>query len=93
VVDGTGTKLTRRVQRMRDASVAGWWVKLLVVAVSLRTAAERNARRHRRVPPHVLSRYQAELDLSAATQSIHADEVEVRVLLSFACPIICFCAG
>jgi len=83
VVDGTGTKLARRVQRMRDAAAAGWWVKLLVVTVSLRTAAERNANRHRKVPPHVLTRYQAELDLSAATQSVYADEVEESLVFFF----------
>eukprot|EP00967_Tisochrysis_lutea_P132225 scaffold230634_cov36-Tisochrysis_lutea.AAC.2 len=78
IVDGTGTKLSRRLQRMRDARQAGWWVKLLVVSVSLRTAVERNLQRERQVPLRVLARYQQELDFAAATQSIEADEVEVR---------------
>lgn len=77
IVDGTGTKLSRRLQRMRDARQAGWWVKLLVVSVSLRTAVERNLQRERQVPLRVLARYQQELDFAAATQSIEADEVEV----------------
>lgn len=30
-VDGTGTKVSRRVQRMADARNAGYWVRLLYV--------------------------------------------------------------
>lgn len=48
--DGTGTKVVRRIERMKQARAAGYWIRLLYVRVSLETAMRRNSRRHRRVP-------------------------------------------
>ena len=77
VMDGTGAKVERRVQRMDDASRAGWFVKLLHVDVSLETALARNAKRHRRVPEDVLAQYARLIADAVAVEAAHADEVEI----------------
>ena len=76
-MDGTGAKVERRVQRMDDASRAGWFVKLLHVDVSLETALARNAKRHRRVPEDVLAQYARLIADAVEVEAAHADEVEV----------------
>jgi len=72
--DGTGTKVKRRIERMHQAREAGYWIRLLHIRVSLATALERNSRRHRRVPNHVLEQYQDELEAAIDAEKPHADE-------------------
>ena len=76
VLDGTGTKLGRCIQRMRDAQRLGWWTHLLSCKVSLETAVARNLQRRRQVPLSVLVAYQARLDAAVAAESQVADEYE-----------------
>jgi len=73
VLDGTGTKVQRRQQRMDAARAAGMVVKLLYVRVELATALKRNARRLRKVarPPthvtyHTVAQYPAALSTAGA---------------------------
>ena len=77
VMDGTGTKVERSVQRMDDARAAGWFVKLLHVDVTLETAIARNAKRKRRVPEDVLAQYARRIAASVRVEAAHVDEVEV----------------
>lgn len=63
-LDGTGTKIKRQVSRIRRARSAGYSTCLLYVDVTLHTALERQKTRKRRVPPHILRRYQRDIERS-----------------------------
>ena len=77
VLDGTGTKVKRRLDRMAAAREAGLWVKLLYVRVKLKTALRRNGKRRRQVPLETLQLYQRLVDAAVAAEKGVADEVEV----------------
>jgi len=77
IIDGTGTKLARRAQRMQAARAAGLYVKLLYVKVSLRTAQRRNAKRSRVVPLSILQRYEQRLEEAIEVGRDDADVVEI----------------
>ena len=76
VVDGTGTKLGRGIQRMRDAREAGWWIKLLALKVPVETALERNEGRSRKVPVDILLDYESRLQKAVEAELEFADEFE-----------------
>ena len=77
VLDGTGTKVERRLRRAAQAKAAGWVTRLLVVRVSLETAIERNAKRSRQVPRAVLEQYEEELSRAVSAVMPAMDEVVV----------------
>ena len=77
VMDGTGTKVARRKQRMLDARAAGRWITLLYVRASLETALLRNTRRKRVVPTEVLEKYEATLEASVVELRPYADVIEI----------------
>ena len=62
VLDGTGTKVARRVMRMNEARSAGFRTTLLYVKVGLATALQRNSGRKRVVPEDVMVGYLAKLE-------------------------------
>jgi predicted kinase len=77
IVDGTGTKPARRIQRMQAARTAGVQVLLLVVSVSLHIALERNSMRKRRVPLEHMLFYKRALEDSVLEVAPYADCVLV----------------
>ena len=77
VLDGTGTKVARRVMRMNEARSAGFRTTLLYVKVGLATALQRNSGRKRVVPEDVMVGYLAKLEAAIAAERGHVDEVVV----------------
>ena len=77
VVDGTGTKVKRRLRRLGDARAAGFATRILYVRVGLETALARNELRSRRVPADVLEAYGRRLDDALAIEAPHVDAIEV----------------
>ena len=77
IIDGTGTKVARRAQRMQAARRAGFKVKILYVRVTLETAQRRNAKRNRVVPLTTLQDYERRLEASIRVGSGDADAVEI----------------
>ena len=61
-IDGTGTKVPRRLRRIEEAKRAGYKIELLHAHVDIATALERNSWRTRQVPEEVMRDYQARLD-------------------------------
>lgn len=62
VVDGTGTKVSRRLNRVDLAKRFGFATTLLYVKVDLETALRRNAKRKRVVPLRVMQDYAAVIE-------------------------------
>jgi len=77
VLDGTGTKVERRLRRIRSARDHGMRTVLLYVKVSLETALRRNARRKRIVPPHRLKEYLVRIDDALRAEEPHVDCFDV----------------
>eukprot|EP00471_Norrisiella_sphaerica_P001128 CAMPEP_0184484558 /NCGR_PEP_ID=MMETSP0113_2-20130426/6265_1 /TAXON_ID=91329 /ORGANISM="Norrisiella sphaerica, Strain BC52" /LENGTH=315 /DNA_ID=CAMNT_0026865593 /DNA_START=643 /DNA_END=1590 /DNA_ORIENTATION=+ len=73
-VDGTGTKTRRQFDRMRRAKRAGYWIRLLHVKVSLQTAINRQQKRRRQVPKHILKAYEQKLERALDLEIPLADE-------------------
>lgn len=64
VVDGTGTKVSRRLNRIDEAKRWGFATTLLYVKVDFETALRRNAKRKRVVPSNVMRDYAAVIELA-----------------------------
>lgn len=77
VLDGTGTKVQRRLQRIAAAKEQGLTTILLYVRVTLETALRRNAKRQRVVPCCRLEEYQALIDDALLEESKHVDCFEI----------------
>lgn len=75
VMDGTGTKVSSRVARMKMARAAGYHVNMLYVRVSLDTALERNRQRARSVPERALVNYFHRIDRAVRCEAKHCDQV------------------
>ena len=76
-MDGTGTKVPRRTQRMMDAKRHGLWVSLLYVRVTTETALRRNEKRQRVVPRSTMLAYERQLEAAVALEKPFADAVEI----------------
>lgn len=77
VLDGTGTKVQRRLQRIEAAKEQGLTTILLYVRVTLETALRRNAKRQRVVPTCRLKEYQALIDDALLEEAKHVDCFEI----------------
>ena len=70
IIDGTGTNSDKMVRRMRQAQAMGFRCRLVYVRVRLSTALERNAKRARTVPEHIVR--EKALDIATAFELVSA---------------------
>lgn len=73
-IDGTGTKVPRRLRRIEEAKRAGYSIELLHSHVDITTALERNSWRTRQVPEEVMREYQSKLEAAIAAVSPFVDQ-------------------
>ncbi|KAJ8599019.1 hypothetical protein CTAYLR_007692 [Chrysophaeum taylorii] len=77
VLDGTGTKINRRLRRIATARAHGLRTIMLYVRVSLATALRRNAKRCRVVPARKLEEYQILIDRALCVEEGQVDCYEI----------------
>jgi predicted kinase len=77
IVDGTGTNAEKMVRRMNAAKAAGFRVELLFVTVPLAVSLERNAKRERVVPTHIIKSKALDISTSFEIVAPYADNVRV----------------
>jgi predicted kinase len=77
IVDGTGVNAERMVRRIEAAQSAGFFVELLYVTVSLKTALARNESRERTVDPSIVISKARDIGTSFKLVGPHADKVTV----------------
>jgi predicted kinase len=78
VVDGTGTNAEKMLRRVRQASRAGFAVRLVYVRCSLESSLRRNAMRARHVPESVI-RSKAD-DISTAFEIVSTGTTNVTII-------------
>lgn len=77
VVDGSGTKVPRRLDRMKRARERGYTVVVVYVRVSLGAALARNSMRTRKVPYDVMMDYMRKVEPCVCEQAEFAEEVVI----------------
>mmetsp|Transcript_660 Transcript_660/g.844 ORF Transcript_660/g.844 Transcript_660/m.844 type:complete len:334 (-) Transcript_660:364-1365(-) len=77
ILDGTGTKVGRRLRRIQNAKDQGLATVLIYVQISFEKALERNAKRKRVVPPHRLKEYQLLIEEAIQAEKSHVDCFQV----------------
>jgi len=76
-VDGTGVNAEKMVRRIIQAQAAGYKTELVYVKVPLRVAIERNAKRARTVPEHIICQKALDITTSFEIVSSYVDQVTV----------------
>jgi len=77
VVDGTGTNLEKMLTWVREFQIDGYIVELVYVKVTLNTSLERNRKRDRTVPEHIVREKAEYVTTSFDVLSGEVDEVTV----------------
>lgn len=77
VIDGTGTNVEKMYKQIQELQAEGYTVNLVYVQVSLQTAVERNSKRERVVPQHIIIEKFETIQVSFEILSRIADVVTV----------------
>jgi predicted kinase len=77
VFDGTGTAFTALIEKIRKAELQGYRTKLVYVTVPLRVSLERNAKRTRVVPEHILIEKAEGITIAFEIVSKEVSDIEV----------------
>ena len=74
-IDGTGTNAESMVRKINQARRAGYSIELVFVKVSLATSLERNAKRERNVPEHIIRSKALDVQTAFEIVAPYADSV------------------